>query len=300
MSIDDRDVLLSLTQAALEATTREELDERAFEVLEPALGEGPTRKVLAGDPEAQHPGDEPGLVRDVAVLLASARSRLEARERLRESYRELAASERLVRLLLQSAGEGIYAVDLEGRCTVVNREALRLLGYDHEDELLGRNMHRVVHHTRPDGIPYPEEECRIFQAYREGRGVVCDDEVLFRRDGSSFPVEYRSYPILKDGNVQGSVLSFVDITERIAAQERLRQLHAERRAAALSLHDNVVQAVATANYARSLGEDETSVRALEEALRRSQALVTQLLADSPVDEHLLVRADAPLDEEPST
>lgn len=201
-------------------------------------------------------------------------------------------TERLTRLLLESAGEGIYAIDLQGRCIMANREAVRLLGYDDEAELLGRNMHHLVHHTRSDGTPYPEEECRIFQAYREGEGIVRDDEVLFRQDGTSFPVEYRSYPIVQeDGSLQGSVLTFFDITERKAAQEQLLKLHADRRATALALHDNVVQALATANYARELGEEETSTRALEQALQTSQALVSQLLADSPIDGEVLVRAE---------
>jgi PAS domain S-box-containing protein len=206
----------------------------------------------------------------------------------------LAASEQLTRLLLESAGEGLYAIDLEGRCTTANREAVRLLGYDAEHELLGQNMHRLAHHARPDGSPYPEEECRIFQAWREGRGVVCDDEVLFRRDGTSFPVEYRSYPILMDGRVQGSVLTFFDITERKAAERELQQLHADRRTTALALHDNVVQALATASYAQALGEEETCARALEQAMQAAQELVSQLLADSPIDDRVLVREEPSL------
>lgn len=209
-------------------------------------------------------------------------------------------TERLTRLLLESAGEGIYAVDLQGCCIMANREAVRLLGYDDEGELLGRNMHHLVHHTRPDGSAYAEEECRIFQAYREGRGVVRDDELLFRKDGTSFPVEYRSYPIVQeDGSPQGSVLTFFDITERKAAREQLLRLHAERRATALALHDTVVQALATANYAHALGEDETGTRALEQALETSQALVSQLLADRPIDEDVLVRGRPSSDDEPA-
>lgn len=285
MSLDP----VELARVALEATAREELDERALEVLAPVLGEETARQVLAGATDVSAAGDEARLVRDAAALLHTARRRIEAEQELREVNTRLAASERLATLLLQSAGEGLYAIDLQGRCTAANREAVRLLGYEREQDLLGRNMHALVHHTRPDGTPYPEEECRIFQAYREGRGVVVDDEVLFRRDGTSFPVEYRSFPIELDGRIDGSVMTFFDITERKAAEEQLRRFHAQRRATALALHDDVVQALATANYALALGETETSTRALEEALRSSQALVAQLLADTEIDEHVLVR-----------
>jgi PAS domain S-box-containing protein len=292
---------VGLARVALEARGREELDERALEVLAPVLGEDAAGQELAGAADVSAAGDEARLVRDAAALLHTARQRIEAEQQLREANARLAASERLATLLLESAGEGLYAIDLEGRCTAANREAVRLLGYEHEGELLGRNMHQLVHHTRPDGTPYPEQECRIFQAYREGRGIVVDDELLFREDGTSFPVEYRSFPIeLDDGRIEGSVLTFFDITERKAAEEQLRRFHAQRRATALALHDDVVQALATANYALALGEAETSTRALEEALLSSQALVAQLLADTEIDEHVLVR-DEPrtTDERPS-
>jgi PAS domain S-box-containing protein len=289
----------ALALVALEATSPEELDALALSLLAPALGEPLARRCLASTADPTGPdASEAGLVRDVVGVLRTARRRLETEQELRAGNRQLAASERLTRLLLESAGEGLYAIDLEGRCTAANREAVRLLGYDHEDELLGEDMHRLAHHSRPDGTPYPAEECRIFQAWREGRGVVCDDEVLFRRDGTSFPVEYRSYPItLADGRVQGSVLTFFDITDRRAAELELLQLHDDRRRTALSLHDNVVQALATANYALALGEVDRAGRALGQAMQTSQALVTQLLADRAIDEHVLVRAEPSLHED---
>ncbi|MEX2619399.1 MAG: PAS domain S-box protein, partial [Egibacteraceae bacterium] len=125
----------------------------------------------------------------------------------------------------------MYAVDLEGRCTVANRECVRLLGYDDEAELLGRNMHDLVHHTRPDGTPYPEVECQIYRAHREGRGVMSDAEVLFRKDGTSFPVEYRSAPVGQGDRIEGSVLTFFDITERRRTEATLDQSRALQRVA---------------------------------------------------------------------
>lgn len=127
-----------------------------------------------------------------------------------------------IRLLLDSTGEGIYGLDLQGNCTFCNPSCLRLLGYEDAEQLLGMNMHEVIHHTRPDGSPYPERECRIYEAFQKGEGTHIDDEVLWRADGSSFPAEYWSYPVRENGNVVGSVVTFVDITERKQAEALLR------------------------------------------------------------------------------
>jgi PAS domain S-box-containing protein len=129
----------------------------------------------------------------------------------------------LVRLLLNSTGEGIYGIDLEGRCTFANPACLKLLGFQSDDQLVGHNMHRLVHHTRLNGDPYPETECRIYLAFREGEGTHVDDEVMFSADGRAFPAEYWSYPIHRDGELVGCVVTFVDITERRRVEEDLRQ-----------------------------------------------------------------------------
>jgi PAS domain S-box-containing protein len=131
------------------------------------------------------------------------------------------ADEEFVRLLLDSTGEGIYAVDLNGRCTFANRASLRLLQYASADDVLGRNMHELVHHTRPTGEPYPEQECRIYEAFRQGEGTHVDDEVMWRADGTSFAAEYWSFPIRRGDELVGCVLTFLDITERREQQELL-------------------------------------------------------------------------------
>ena len=128
----------------------------------------------------------------------------------------------LATLLLNSTGEGIYGVDLEGNCTFANPSCLRLLGFDSDARLLGEHMHRLVHHTRPDGSPYPVEECRIYRSFQRGEGVHVDDEVMWRSDGTNFPAEYWSYPMEQDGEMIGSVLTFVDISERKRAERKLR------------------------------------------------------------------------------
>ncbi len=143
-----------------------------------------------------------------------------ARRRVEE---ELRRTDELVRLLLNSTGEGIYGVDMEGNCTFANPACVRILGFDRVEDLLGRHMHNLVHHTRPNGEPYPVEECRIYKAFREHLGTHVDDEVMFRADGSSFPAEYWSYPVERDGELMGCVLTFVDITERRRVEEEMRQ-----------------------------------------------------------------------------
>jgi PAS domain S-box-containing protein len=123
-------------------------------------------------------------------------------------------------LLLESTGEGVFGVDLQGRCTFVNRAAAQTLGYRTE-EVLGRNMHCLIHHSHRDGRHYPEADCPIFNAFRQGLPCRIDDEVLWRADGSPFHAEYSSYPIVEVGEVRGAVVTFVDISERKRAEQML-------------------------------------------------------------------------------
>jgi len=163
-------------------------------------------------------------VRARTTELVAANQSLEAevgvRARAETALRE---SSDLVRLLLDSIPEGIYGIDTEGNCTFCNPSCLRILGHQRSEELLGRDMHAVLHHSRQDGTPYPVEQCHIYEAFRRGRGTHIDDEVLWRRDGTSFPAEYWSYPMLRDGNVIGTVVTFVDITQRKHAELVLRE-----------------------------------------------------------------------------
>ena len=129
-----------------------------------------------------------------------------------------------LRLIFESTAGAIYGIDLEGRCTFCNPACLRLLGYAHPDELLGKNMHDLIHHSRRDGTKLPVEECRIFQAFKSGQGVHVDDEVLWKSDGTSFPAEYWSYPQRKAEHIVGAAVAFIDITERRVAEERIRHL----------------------------------------------------------------------------
>ncbi len=138
---------------------------------------------------------------------------------------DISAADRLA-LLLESTGEGIFGIDMAGECTFVNRAAAQALGRRTE-EVLGRNMHVLIHHSHADGRHYPECDCPIFNAFRRGLPCRIDDEVLWRADGSSFPAEYSSYPVIEHGAVRGAVVTFVDITERKRADDLLRRTNEE-------------------------------------------------------------------------
>ncbi|MBF8298459.1 MAG: domain S-box protein, partial [candidate division NC10 bacterium] len=135
-------------------------------------------------------------------------------------FNEMASAR--TRLILDSVGEGIYGLDLNGRATFVNPATASMLGYEAE-ELLGRPMHEVLHHSEPDGNPYPKEDCPIYAAFKDGAARRVTDEVFWRRDGTSFPVEYLSTPIVERRQLRGAVVTFNDITERKRAEEALRE-----------------------------------------------------------------------------
>jgi diguanylate cyclase (GGDEF)-like protein/PAS domain S-box-containing protein len=143
------------------------------------------------------------------------------RKKAEEALRK---SEDHIRLLLNSTVEAIYGVDLNGICTFCNNGCLRILGYKNHDELIGKNMHRQIHHKRRDGTPIPEEECSMVRAMRKGEGAHADDEVLWRADGTCFDAEYWSYPQYSDGEITGAVVTFLDITERKRSEEEIRIL----------------------------------------------------------------------------
>ena len=101
--------------------------------------------------------------------------------------------------MLDSTAEPIYGLDPSGNCTFCNQALLRTLGYQDAIDLLGKNMHAVIHHSRADGSAYPLEECRIFKAFRTGTATHIDDEVVWRSDGTCLPVEYWSHPVKHGG-----------------------------------------------------------------------------------------------------
>lgn len=156
-----------------------------------------------------------------------------------------AAWRRQLEMILESTGEGIYGIDLRGRCIFINETGAEMLGYT-PDEVLGRSMHYLIHHSHADATLMPVHECRIYKAFLEGHGIRVDDEVLWRRDGSSFPAEYASYPIRDGDTVVGAVVTFNDITERKRTEALLREAHdslerrvRERTAELSAAHDHL-------------------------------------------------------------
>jgi PAS domain S-box-containing protein len=136
-------------------------------------------------------------------------------ERVQERTEEL-------RLLLHSAGEGMFGVDAAGQVTFINPVALNLLGFT-EEEMIGKEVHGLFHHSHEDGSHYPKEDCPIFATWTYGTQNRATNEAFWRKDGLSFPVEYTSTPILKDGKVSGAVVTFRDITERKQAEKELKE-----------------------------------------------------------------------------
>ncbi|HYN54473.1 MAG TPA: EAL domain-containing protein [Methylotenera sp.] len=127
-------------------------------------------------------------------------------------------------LLLDSTAEGIYGVDARGGCTFVNQAALHILGYQDINELIGKHLHGLIHHSYADGTPYPDSECPIHQSFLSHEKVHGADEVFWHRDGSAVPVEYWLYPIIHDSQVTGAVTTFFDISERKATDDTIKHL----------------------------------------------------------------------------
>ena len=152
-----------------------------------------------------------GTVQDITGL-AHARQRLERANRQNEA-------------LLNSAADGIYGLDIQGRITFVNPAAAAVTGYSVE-ETLGRREHDLVHHTRTDGTPYPLQDCPCTNTLERGVTRTVSDEVFWRKDGTSFPVEYTTTPISDGDAVTGSLLVFRDITERRRIDSELQRLNA--------------------------------------------------------------------------
>ncbi|HEY8570899.1 PAS domain S-box protein [Phenylobacterium sp.] len=162
-----------------------------------------------------------GIAAQAAIAVDNARLYQAAQEELRrrtEIEAALRDSEEFLRLILNSAPAGFYAVDNEGVTTVCNPAFLRILGFESADAAVGRKLHDLIHHTHPDGSHYPKEECPIYIAAAGGGAAHVPDENFFKLDGTAVPVEYWVEPLVRDGRNAGAICIFNDITERKAAQ----------------------------------------------------------------------------------
>ena len=130
-----------------------------------------------------------------------------------EAEQALHMATRQRELILESVGDGIYGIDLEGRLTFINQAGAHALGYTPE-QLTGRDLHGVIHHSHADGTPYSKATNPILQALRRCESIRMRDEVFWRHDGTAFPVEYSANPLLEEGLISGMVVAFQDISER--------------------------------------------------------------------------------------
>ena len=183
------------------------------------------------------------------------------RKRSEESLR---VSEERYRLLVESTGEGVYGIDLEGRFTFVNQAAARMLGYT-QAQIIGQGGHSLIHHTRPDGAVYPESDCPIYHALHNVADFHVENDVFWRADGTSFPVSYHAAAILEGGKAHGAVVTFSDISERKAVEEERERLAERERTIAQQLQNALQPALPSRIPGLSLGSftrpalDEASV-----------------------------------------
>jgi len=233
--------------------------------------------------------DEDGKILHIEGFVEDITERKLAEEAIEQLRRQ-------TELILNSAGEGILGVDLEGKHTFVNPAAASMLGFE-LTELIGRQGHSMYHHTKANGDRFPEEECPIYQSYRSGRACSLTQDIFWRKDGSSFPVRYSCAPLIEDGKVLGAVVTFRDITEQ-------RQIEAEKdRLTAQLAQAQKMEAVGTLaggiahdfnnilgiimGYAEianlDLPSDSSSKESIAEVLkatRRAKELVAQILTFS--------------------
>jgi PAS domain S-box-containing protein len=133
----------------------------------------------------------------------------------------------MVGALIESVADALYVVDSEGRVRFANPAAVALLGYGSPEELIGRMSHETIHYKHPDGTPFPAEECPLLRPRTTGEVVRVDEDWFVRKDGGMFPVSYSSAPVTTDTE-RAAVVVFRDITERLRAEEALREQQAQR------------------------------------------------------------------------
>jgi PAS domain S-box-containing protein len=169
--------------------------------------------------------------------------------------------------VLHAAGEGIYGLDLEGCTTFINPAAARMIDWSVED-LIGKPQHGILHHTKADGAPYPREQCPIYAAFTDGAVRHVEDEVFWRKDGTSFPVEYISTPMRDGGRIVGAVVTFRDVSDRRAATAALANKVKELEEAQHELFRTVEQLVATEDMVLA-GQTAATIAVQAQALLRN-------------------------------
>ena len=181
------------------------------------------------------------------------------------------------KLILESAGEGIYGLDVNGITTFVNHAAERMTGFSAK-EMIGQPQHCLVHHSKADGKDYPRQECPIYAAFSDGKVHTISNEVFWRKDGSCFPVEYVSTPIRENMKLLGAVVVFRDITERRQAEEEIQCLRRQLELENSYLNEEVQDA-------RSYGDIIGASHALENILRHIEMV-------APTEANVLITGES--------
>ncbi len=197
--------------------------ERKNKLLEEALHQAERLRQMFDRTAQEFKATQLLLIQRDEMLKKDIAERKQVEIALRESHQQMYS-------LLNSMAEGAYGVDTEGNCKFVNRSFLRILGYENADEIIGRHIHELIHHSYPDGSRYPATKCRMYAAYRSNREVHVEDEVFWHKDGTAIPVEYWSQPIITDGVLSGAIATFVDISERKRIEARLADSESRLRA----------------------------------------------------------------------
>jgi len=198
------------------------------------------------------------------------------------------------RVILDSAGEGIYGLDRNGRATFGNRAAEAIIGWRTEN-ILGKKVHDVHHHSRADGSPYPVEDCPLYAALTDGEVHTVDDEVFWHADGTAVPVEYTSTPILRNGKPDGAVVIFRNVTRRRELERQRAEAFAEIKTLKEQLEqerDYLRDEInITLNFGEIIGESAALKRTLAqiEAVAPTPANVL-VLGESGVGKEMIARA----------
>lgn len=224
----------------------------------------------------------------VALLVFSPDSEL---ARTKEQYDRLQQTHRLI---LNAAGEGVYGLDNQGRLTFANQASTDILGWS-ESDCIGKSAHQLHHHSHADGTSYEREDCPIYAAFKDGEVHRVDNEVFWHADGRAVPVEYTSTPIRKDGKLDGAVVVFRDITDRVRAENEREEAYREVEALKEQLlieRDYLRDEIKTsANFGEIIGSSPALKRVLEqvEAVAQTDANVL-VFGESGVGKELIARA----------
>lgn len=197
-------------------------------------------------------------------------------------------------LILKAVGEGIYGVDAQGNTTFVNEAATQILGWRAED-VIGKSLHDIHHHSYPDGRPYPSSECPIYRAFTDGEIHQGDDEFFWRTDGTPIPVEYISTPIREHGELKGAVVVYRDITERRKNEQQREAAYLEIKALKELLERERDYLRDEINITINFGEIIGKSQALKRTLAQIEAVAKMptsvlILGESGVGKEMIARA----------